>query len=82
MNDSNDSFSGKIMEICTITIGLEGVAMEKPPHIHPVKSSPRKSVYLLNDYYSNPSMTEKGFDKEKKSQKQVPFSVEWQMYNA
>lgn len=38
--------------------------------------------YLLNEYYSNPSMFQKHCDEEGKVQNKVPFSVEWQMYDA
>ena len=57
-------------------------AMEKNIHIIRVKPSSRNEEYLLNEYYSSPSLTKKAFDKKSQSQKQVPFSVEWQMHNA
>jgi len=56
--------------------------MEKSSHTIRVKPSSWNIDYLLNEYYSNPSMTEKGFKKERKCQRKVPFSVEWQMHNA
>lgn len=65
-----------------IIFGENGVAMEKKTHTHPAKPSPWKSIYLLDEYYSNPSMAEPVTDEESKKQRLVPFSVEWQMYNA
>jgi len=59
-----------------------GIAMEKNSHKNRAKPSSWNDEYLLNEYYSNPSMFEKSYDEEGKRQKQVPFSVEWQMYNA
>jgi hypothetical protein len=58
------------------------VAMENNSHIKQANPSSRKKDYLLNEYYSNPSMTENRLDEERKGRKQVPFCVEWQMYNA
>jgi len=59
-----------------------GIAMEKNSHRNRAKPSSWNDEYLLNEYYSNPSMFEKHCAEQGKRQKEVPFSVEWQMHNA
>lgn len=57
--------------------------MEKTLHKSRVKPSSWNKEYLLHEYYSNPSMfDEKHFGEKDKVQSNVPFSVEWQMYNS
>ncbi|MDF1574713.1 MAG: hypothetical protein P1P86_05925 [Bacteroidales bacterium] len=56
--------------------------MEHNSHTERAKSFSGKKHSLLNEYYSNPSMTENSVDEDRRVQKQVPYSVEWQMYNA